>query len=130
MKPNPNDCCSGECDRPAEPDHPMMLDGEVAPGDTEFMLRCFFEEYVQQGMSADDLWQMCSGTYFQALHAGLAVLGEKRVRTIIDSVVRDMAGLRVRHRELGVAGCGDLDEVDAQFRVEHRASDPTRKIGD
>ena len=46
--------------RPAEPEHPMMLDGEVIDGDTNLMFRCMVEDYLMAGQSPRQLLDMCA----------------------------------------------------------------------
>ena len=40
--------------RPAEPDHPMVVEGDVVPGDTVFMLRCMLEDMLGAGIRPDE----------------------------------------------------------------------------
>lgn len=91
--------------RPVEPEHPMMLDGEVTPGDTEFMLRCFFEEYLLSGMASEQIWSMCLDPQYQALHAARLALGDERSRALLEDVLRCVGQRRVVFHETGCETC-------------------------
>ena len=51
-----NDPC--EACRPAEPEHPMLLDGGVTDGDTALMFTCFAEEFLLLGTAPERLTAM------------------------------------------------------------------------
>jgi len=69
--------------RPAEPDHPMSLEGGVGAGDTALMLRCLAEELLTYGVGAADLSRMVRNPEFQGLYAAACVLGPERAEAIV-----------------------------------------------
>jgi len=93
--------------RPAEPDHPMMLDGECVPGDPSLMMRCLVEEMLQLGMSADEVRSMSHDPNYQALHAARVALGDERIDALIDQT----AGRVGRHRHRTVEHQGSVQAV-------------------
>jgi hypothetical protein len=82
--------------RPAEPDHPLMLEGDVVHGDTALMFRCFVEEYLMGGFAPELILEMCNDPGYQAFHAALLTLGRDRAKAIIDDSVARVGRHRVR----------------------------------
>ena len=73
--------------RPAEPDHPMMLDGSMVPGDVELMARCIFEELLMVGTPGETLRAMSRDPEYQALYAMRDALGA-RLDELLDDTLR------------------------------------------
>ncbi len=69
--------------RPAEPDHPMIVEGGVVDGNTELMFRCMVEEYLLAGHSPQAILAMCDQPNYQAFHASMHSLGRARAESII-----------------------------------------------
>lgn len=69
--------------RPAEPDHPMVLDGEAADGDVELMLRCMAEEFFQVGVSCEELMRLCRNAAYPGLYLARQQLGDARTTELI-----------------------------------------------
>lgn len=61
--------------RPAEPEHPMLLNGGVVPGDVQFMAKCMIEELLQVGLTFEEIERMSHDANYQALYAARASLG-------------------------------------------------------
>jgi len=78
---------SHPANRPAEPDHPMMLDGAMTPGDVELMARCVFEELLMVGTPAEQLRAMAHDPEYQALYAMRDALGS-RLDELLDESLR------------------------------------------
>jgi hypothetical protein len=72
--------------RPAEPDHPMMLDGGVIDGDTELQLRCLAEELVLCGYSPGHVEAMSRNREYQALYAARCALGDEKTAEVLTEV--------------------------------------------
>lgn len=70
--------------RPSEPEHPMMLDGCMAPGDVAFMVRCMVEDLLMTGLPAEELRAMTRTTEYQALFAARSALGDETIDRILD----------------------------------------------
>lgn len=69
--------------RPAEPDHPMVLNGEAANGDVELMVRCMAEELFQVGVSCDELMNLCRNAAYPGLYLARQQLGDARTAELI-----------------------------------------------
>lgn len=78
---------SHPANRPAEPEHPMMLDGTMVPGDVELMARCIFEELLMVGTPSAQLRDMSNDPEYQALYAMRVSLGF-RLDAILDETLR------------------------------------------
>lgn len=114
-----SECGSQDCSaRPQEPDHPMMLDGDVVPGDTALMLRCLFEEFLRNGSTPAELASMCANDEFQALAAARHVLGIERVESILREAAGAVGVQRFVERE--VLPCFECGESNP-FRSEPSA---------
>lgn len=85
--------------RPAEPDHPMSLNGDVVPGDPRLMATCMIEELLMLGMDVDELRAMTRSPQFQAFHAARCALGDPMMDALVDDAVRRIGSLRRRTRE-------------------------------
>jgi hypothetical protein len=92
-------------DRPAEPDHPMVLEGGVVPGDTRFMMTCLFEEMLQAGITPRELAEMSVNPRYQALYAGRIALGDEATNSLLAQTAQRIGVHRVRTRE--ALPCGD-----------------------
>jgi hypothetical protein len=76
-------------DKPFEPDHPMLMDGRVIPGDTAFMVRCQVEEYLQLGILPQTIENMANNPRYGGLYASRRVLGDEVfLRILADTVQR------------------------------------------
>jgi hypothetical protein len=71
--------------RPIEPEHPMMLDGSMTPGDVEFMAACVFEELLMVGTPLERLRDMTIDPEYQALYGMRLALGP-RLDEILDRI--------------------------------------------
>jgi hypothetical protein len=69
--------------RPAEPDHPMMLDGGVIGGDTQLQLRCLAEELLMCGYGPEHVEAMSRDPQYQALYAARCALGDETAGRIL-----------------------------------------------
>jgi hypothetical protein len=78
---------SHPANRPVEPDHPMMLNGSVVPGQVELMARCVFEELLMIGTPREHLRAMTHDPEYQALHAMRDALGS-RLDELLDESLR------------------------------------------
>ena len=85
--------------RPAEPDHPMMVEGDVIDGDTQLMFRCMVEEYLLAGHSPRAILDMCRRPDYQAFHAAMHSLGCPRGESIIADAAARVGHHRVRFSE-------------------------------
>lgn len=94
-------------DRPAEPDHPMLLDGALVPGDLMLMVRCMLEEMLQVGLSPAELADMSRDENYQALFAARRSLGDSHFDELLDQIVRRVG----RHRYRTVEATGDVQGV-------------------
>lgn len=114
-----SECGAQDCSsRPQEPDHPMMLDGDVVPGETALMMRCLFEEFLRNGSTPAELSAMCANDEFQALAAARHVLGVERVESILREAAGAVGVQRFVEREaLPCLECGE----SKPFRSEPRA---------
>jgi hypothetical protein len=81
-------------DKPLEPDHPMQLDGLMAPGDVSLMARCMIEEMLQVGIAPDHLVAMTRNSEYQALYAARCTLGDPAM----DKLLADTFGRIGAHR--------------------------------
>ena len=76
-------------DRPLEPDHPMLMDGRVVPGDTAFMVRCQVEDLLQLGIPPQKMEGMSNDPRYGGLYAARRVLGDDHfLRILADAVQR------------------------------------------
>jgi hypothetical protein len=76
-------------DKPLEPDHPMLMDGWVIPGDTAFMVRCQIEDFLQLGLDPRTIETMANNPHYSGLYASRRVLGvEAFLRILADAVQR------------------------------------------
>ncbi|MFG0328826.1 MAG: hypothetical protein ACF8PN_02900 [Phycisphaerales bacterium] len=98
---------SGPADRPAEPAHPMLLDGCVTGGDPDLMARCMIEELLLVGLSPDEVGHMSHDENYQALYGLRHSLGE-RLDGIIDSAARRIG----MHHHRMTEHHGDVRGVD------------------
>jgi hypothetical protein len=74
--------------RPAEPEHPMMLDGSMVPGDVELMARCLFEEMLMVGTPAARLRDMSNDPEYQALYAMRVAIGNRLDEILNETLCR------------------------------------------
>jgi len=94
-------------DRPAEPDHPMSLHGDVIPGDPALMATCMIEELLMLGTPADELRAMTRSPQFQAFYAARSALGDEVFDHLLDDAIRRIGSVGHRTREHG----GDIQSV-------------------
>ncbi len=85
--------------RPAEPDHPMMIDGGVTSGDAALMLRCMVEEYLLAGHAPQAILAMCENAEYQAFHAAMHSLGRDRAAAIISDAAKRVGHHHVQFSE-------------------------------
>lgn len=85
-------------DRPVQPEHPMMLDGGIVPGDPALMATCMVEELLMMGMAPDQLRAMTRSAEYQALHAARRALGDQAMDALVDDAIRRIGW--VRHRTM------------------------------
>jgi len=85
--------------RPAEPDHPMMVEGGVIDGDTALMFRCMIEEYLLNGYSIDTIRDMCIQPNYQAFYAAFQSLGSEKGELILSQTAARIGQHRVRFIE-------------------------------
>jgi len=99
-------------DLPAEPDHPMTLDGGVVPGDVGLMITCMVEELLLLGTPIEKIREMSADPEFQALYAARYSLGDQA----IDELIND-AGRRVGiHHHRDHEHTGDIQSVTLTVR--------------
>lgn len=80
---------SHPANRPTEPDHPMLLDGQCVPGDVVLMARCLIEELLLLGTSFDELSAMTREPNYQALFAARQQIGDKEMdRLLVETFAR------------------------------------------
>lgn len=79
-------------DKDAEADDPMELIGTPAPGDPEFMLRCFIEEYVRMGKTKEQLMSIFENSFYESANAMLERYGREAVEAMVDEVMTDHSG--------------------------------------
>lgn len=89
---------SHPAERPAEPDHPMMLNGQIVPGDVEIMARCLFEELLQVGIAPAEIAAMTHDSNYQALISMRQQLGAG-LDAILDATVQRIGRHRFRTSE-------------------------------
>jgi hypothetical protein len=73
--------------RPAEPDHPMSLEGGIVEGDTVLMLRILCEELLMTGISPEMLRQLARDSRYQAFAAARCALGEAACDEILEETI-------------------------------------------
>lgn len=93
--------------RPMEPDHPLILDGGVVPGDAELMVRCMIEELLQVGLSRRELLGMSRDPNYQGLFAARRDLGDARM----DELMEDSFNRVGRHRHRTVEFTGEVQSA-------------------
>ena len=86
--------------RPAQPDSPMILDGDVIDGDPSLMLRCMIEELLQVGIEVEELRWMARQPHYQAMYAAYLQLGADEVNRMIDDAAACVGVGRYRTVEL------------------------------
>ncbi|MCG3197345.1 MAG: hypothetical protein HUU16_06420 [Candidatus Omnitrophica bacterium] len=89
-------------DRPAEPDHPMVLEGGIVPGNTRFMAQCLLEELLLSGLGPTTIRAMAEDRNYQALNAARETLGAAVFEDILDSTAARVGVHRVVTREAAV----------------------------
>lgn len=94
-------------DRPLEPDHPMMLKGDVVPGDAAIMFRCMVEELLQVGIAPEELARMSRDANYQALYAARRSLGDE----VVDRLLAETLARVGRHRHRTSEHTGDVQSV-------------------
>lgn len=95
--------------RPAEPDHPMELNGCLVPGDMKLMVRCLAEELLMSGLPMTHVRRMSHDPNYQALHGVRRTLGDEAVDRVLDEVAQRMGALRCTvHEASGAAAPATL----------------------
>lgn len=100
--------------RPAEPDHPMIVEGDVIDGNTELMFRCMVEEYLLAGHGSGAIRDMCRQENYQAFYAAVRALGESRAESIILDCAARVGRHRIRFVESGAQAKQATLTVSAQ----------------
>ena len=106
--------------RPAEPDHPLILDGGVVPGDASLMVRCMIEELLQIGIPRQELLAMSRDPNFQGLFAARRDLGDQTMDALIDGAFNRVG----RHRHRTVEFTGDVQS--ATLTIGGSSKEPNR----
>ncbi len=70
-------------DIPAEPEHPMMLLGDMVAGDAALMARCMIEELLQVGLSPAELAAMTRDPNYQGLYHARRTLGDRSMDALL-----------------------------------------------
>lgn len=85
-------------DRPSTPDAPLIVEGEVLPGDTRFMLRCMIEELLCGGVAPRQIREMARDGNYQALFAARETLGADAFDDLLQAAAAAVGvhGCRVR----------------------------------
>ena len=96
--PHNDDGATHPADRPVEPEHPMMLNGQVVPGEVEIMARCLFEELLQVGIAPAEIAAMTHDPNYQALVSMRQQLGDE-LDAILDATVQRVGRHRFRTTE-------------------------------
>ncbi len=84
---------------PSKPDHPMVVAGQVIPGDTAHMARCLIEELLFAGFSPKAIRGMSQDRNYQALHAARETLGGAGFEDILDEAATRVGTHRLVIRE-------------------------------
>lgn len=106
---------SNPADRPLEPDHPMVVEGQVTPGNTRFMVQCLVEELLMAGNPPGAIRSMAADPNFQALYAAREALGERPFNEIVTS-----AAARVGVSQATVRFGGDENPDLPNFHILSR----------
>ncbi|MCC6546606.1 hypothetical protein IT570_05510 [Candidatus Sumerlaeota bacterium] len=88
-----------------EPDHPMVVEGGVLPGDTQFMFECMVEEFLREGTSSAQLERMMQDPNYQALYAAVETLGIDMCKQLLADAARRVGRHRVLFAEAIPMGC-------------------------
>lgn len=86
-------------ERPAEPEHPMLLDGGSAPGDMALMARCMTEDLFQSGLSLQEVLEMSRDPNYQALFSMRVGLGDVRFEELVTGSAARVGRHRYRVNE-------------------------------
>ncbi|QOJ14750.1 MAG: hypothetical protein HRU75_08905 [Planctomycetia bacterium] len=85
--------------RPFAPDAPLVVEGEILPGDTTLMLRCMLEEMLRGGMATDEIRALSGNPEYQALYAARCAIGAPDFEALLGQVGRACGVHRVAIRE-------------------------------
>ncbi|TVQ30217.1 MAG: hypothetical protein EA376_13760 [Phycisphaeraceae bacterium] len=85
--------------RPAEPEHPMVVEGGFASGDARFMLRCLYEELLLSGVDRETLAEMTRDPNYQALYAARHAIGDEAATELLNQAAAAVGALRVTLHE-------------------------------
>ncbi len=110
--------------RPAEPDHPMVVEGGVIPGDTRFMLECLLEEYLAQGFTAKQLEHMMCDSNYQALYAAAKTLGWEECGKILGEAAARAQLFRVHVTETASPSCPQVERLFEEAESERKEGQP------
>lgn len=97
-------------ERPVEPEHPMTLEGRMAPGDPRVLLRCLYEEFLRGGFSREQIRALSKHPGYQALYAARRHVGDATADELLDQAAQTTGRLRVSARY----GGHDARERDAR----------------
>ncbi len=85
--------------RPQAPEAPMIVAGQVLPGDTLYMLRCLCEELLLGGIPLRRLWEMSRDPNYQALYAARVAVGDAAFERLLEQIRRSVGVFRCRLTE-------------------------------
>ena len=92
---------------PAEPEHPMMLMGDMVCGDAALMARCMIEELLQVGVSPAELAAMTRDPNYQGLYHARTALGE----AAMDELLARTCARVGRHHHHTIEHGGDVQSA-------------------
>lgn len=93
---------------PAEPDHPMELNGCLVPGDPALMLRIQLEEYMMTGTPLHELRRMMNEPQYQSLYGAAKAIGHEKATATFNRLAAAVGSLRCTLTEYQ----GQSDAVD------------------
>lgn len=94
---------------PAEPDHPMELNGCSVPGDPALMLRIQLEEFMMTGTPLSELRDMMNDPQYQSLYAAAKAIGKTKADATFNMLAAAVGSLRCSISETqGLSSSVDL----------------------
>lgn len=82
--------------RDAEPEDPMELMGDSAPGDPEVMLECLVQEFAGMGWGARQLLELFRDPNYPVLNQLRDAFGEDEIRRRLGDLLDSVGVFRVR----------------------------------
>lgn len=82
--------------RDVEPDDPLELLAEPAPGDPNVMLECIVQEFAWMGWGRDRIFALFHDPNYPVLNQLLELLGEDELRARLSGLMAAVGVLRVR----------------------------------